>query len=627
MNGIVEIVSQLKSINSIFLESPNTYYIPEFQRKFVWGDEEINQLLEDFSEDTDNFTIDSNQLEGYLLGNIVLIEDSTSSNRKIVVDGQQRLTTLTLIAKAVHTIIKEKVEESSDEERNKWYSRLGDIQKGFIIQDDIGEIKGFRIEHASSLTFGNYYKKLIQDESISEEDILNEEDRNIDTVYNISYEFIKSLDDRQLLKFIAFFRTKVKIIVTIAPNESKAFQLFETLNDRGRSLEPMDLIKNTFLKKLTEEGTREDQIRRFSEDWSEVLENLQLSSKRKITSSTFLKHFLIAYEGVNVKTNELFDYFKKNTDTFGSKNILEFVSQMNKTSRIYRDIAKGEYDSYDNSPVIKIIMKLFKIKQFYPIFILFYNEDKEIKERILQSIMKFGASVIFSDTNTNAIERVMPELISEYWENQKEDKVKAIEILIESVNKYTREKAAQAQVTVKSKNYANRSGNVDKKAENLLKFIEFYFHDNPTVMNYPRDKKPTVEHILSKKIDLDKYDFDILGFEDSEDFRVNINRIGNLTLLYDSNNSSLGNKPFSEKIDTYRDSSFIITSIIAKPHKTHIKNGIDTRRSEVINEFENQYEPVNENWTKELIERRSEDIANLIYNILVNNKNSAMNFF
>jgi len=96
-----------------------------------------------------------------------------------------------------------------------------------------------------------------------------------DTIYKTSYEFIQGLDDKQLKKFIIYYRDKIKLIETIAPTEAKAFQLFEILNDRGRSLEPMDLIKNGFLRTLTMEGKPEVKIDEFNSDWRETMDNLQ----------------------------------------------------------------------------------------------------------------------------------------------------------------------------------------------------------------------------------------------------------------------------------------------------------------------------------------------------------------
>ena len=78
-----EIVSQMKKISEMLIAAKTTYNIPNYQREFVWNRKEVEQLLKDLSDDSKGFTIDSSNLEGYLLGNIVLIGDE---NKVDVVD-------------------------------------------------------------------------------------------------------------------------------------------------------------------------------------------------------------------------------------------------------------------------------------------------------------------------------------------------------------------------------------------------------------------------------------------------------------------------------------------------------------------------------------------------------------
>lgn len=80
-----------------------------------------------------------------------------------------------------------------------------------------------------------------------ENDILTDADKNICAVFDKMYESIdEELNNEQLFHFFAYYKLKIMLIETTAPTEAKAFQLFEILNDRGRSLEPMDLIKIYF---------------------------------------------------------------------------------------------------------------------------------------------------------------------------------------------------------------------------------------------------------------------------------------------------------------------------------------------------------------------------------------------
>ena len=100
---MAKITSEMQPLSQVLVRSSNQFLIPDFQRAFVWTDEEANNLINDFLEDTDNLSVDINLLPGYLLGNIVLINNE-DENTVDVVDGQQRLTTLTLLFKAIFII-------------------------------------------------------------------------------------------------------------------------------------------------------------------------------------------------------------------------------------------------------------------------------------------------------------------------------------------------------------------------------------------------------------------------------------------------------------------------------------------------------------------------------------------
>lgn len=617
MQSNKEIVSEMENITSVLLDNAIAYYIPEFQRNFVWGNDEISQLINDFNEDTEEFSVDTNDLEGYLLGNIVLIDQG---KKKIVVDGQQRLTTLSLFAKAIYVVLNEHITDAAATQDMKkmqiWSKRLGEIEKGFYILDDADIVQGLKIQHDPSLAFGSYYKKLISDENDSS-DIIKEEDVNVDIVYSKIYEFLKELSDDQLQKFIQYYKTKVKLIVTSAPTEAKAFQLFEILNDRGRSLEPMDLIKNSFLKVLSIEGKSHLQITDFNKDWQEMMSNLQLSSKRKIGSSTFLKQFVIAFRGDNKKADQLFDYFKNVDNGFDGNTILKFVENMNKVSRVYHEIELGNYSAFLNDQNMEILFKLLGIKQFHPLLMVFYAEDKEKKEKVLDSITRLGAAVLFSYTQTNYIEKILPSIIKTYWKTKEKDEEAAFKNLIDELENNIKTLAPIMKANLTSRNFVGKNGEVHSKALMMLKFVELYFNQNTKVLTVPKGKKITVEHILSRNLDMADINIADLGFKDEAEKKENIHRFGNLTLLYNTDNASVGNGKYIDKTVAYKVSDFIMTSTLIEPLQTSVKNGMDTRLFAYINKFEKQYSGSNGLWTKEFIDSRSNDLSELMERIVL----------
>lgn len=615
MAKVQEIVSEMKTIHDLLIKDSTTYFIPYFQRDFVWNKEDVDQLFNDLLSDTENFTMDSDDLEGYLLGNIVLIDDP-NKNQKQVIDGQQRLTTLTLIAKALFDVINDKINDTQGQEKNSWIQRLADLGKAFSVMDDDIEFKSLKILHDPGLGFGGYYRKLITDKA-TDEDLFKDADYNIKEIYTTSYDFIHELGDKELKKFIIYYRDKIKLIETTAPTEAKAFQLFEILNARGRSLEPMDLIKNSFLRTLNMDGKPDNIIDDFNNEWRETMENLQLKKNKSLSSTVFLRQYILAEKGENIYANKLFDYFKK-PGRFDSEEILKFVKGMKKASKVYANIEAGVYEDYNDDRNMYVLHKLLGIKQFHPVLLLFYDEEDNKKTKVLDALTRLGAAIVFSYNQTNLIEKMLPDLISSYINKRKKDSEQAFKQLMDNLDKEIENYAGIAKTVLVERNHVGKNGGVSTKAGTILKFIEFYFNQNNYIRSVPAGKKLTSEHILSKLLDLDsaKITNQDLGFESDKQKAEYMHRIGNLTLLYNTDNSAVGNSIFADKLEIYKKSQFIITSTIVEPLVTPVKNGQDTAFYNLINQNEKNYKSVNGQWTKELIEERSRDIATLVYRVL-----------
>lgn len=593
----------MKALTEVLLTGNKVYHIPEFQREFVWGREEVEELFNDFSEDTEAFTKSNEDLQGYLLGNIVLIENG--NNRYLVIDGQQRLTTITLLFKALYQRINSIINTSEGQDRDRWLRKIGQLNAGYQINDDEDNFKGLRITHDEGLTFGEYYRALIRDNVTDESEKNTSSDQNIAEVFDTLTDKLSELNQTQLGKFIAYIKTKVKLIVTIAPSEGKAFQLFEVLNDRGRSLEPMDLVKNTFLKQLRLDGFSEEDTKEFNRNWSDFISNLTISSKKKISSSNFMKHFITGTYGENVRQDKLFDFFKKDNKLSGTE-ILQLAQKLKKYSKIYTSIEKNAMDNQflqDNSNMF-ILFKLLRIKQLHPLLMRFYDSDESTKEFVTDICVKYGAVVVFSLTQTNTIEKELPTIISKI---DGRDAPKEKDILTEIVRKQISNYSEILFNVISVNNFANSNGKPLNKSIDILKFIELYYNKNNLVLN--PSKKITREHILANKTNIQ--DYAQYGFIDAEDFSRYINRMGNLTLLYPDENTAAGINPVNVKKNIYENSDFVISRTMVRPEITAIRNGAETQRLVELNQLEPQYD-MTSFWTKKQIEERGKNLANLL---------------
>ncbi|WP_307865227.1 HNH endonuclease family protein [Bacillus sp. WL1] len=268
-----------------------------------------------------------------------------------------------------------------------------------------------------------------------------------------------------------------------------------------------------------------------------------------------------------------------------------------------------------------IIFKLFNIKQLHSLLIPFYQADQKAKEQVLDLGVRLGASVLFTFTQMNFIESILPTILQEYYSGFEQGKgidiaYKALDV---EASKIILSKSTDIKQILPLKKLENANGALSNKASVILKFIELYFHNNSAVVTIPKKQRITVEHILSKEVSFDK-DISDAGFLSVEDFNNHKNLIGNLTLLFNNENASAGNKKFEDKIKLYSDQDFIITQSIAKDLISTTKGGKNTKFVNLVNEKETKYVPNPKgHFDKDAIKDRSSKMADLIYDLV--NKN------
>lgn len=618
-----KIDSRHKNISEILVNSKYAFKIPEFQREFVWGKNEIKELLEDFMEDSDNFERETNELSGYLLGNIVLI--GTNQDMEVI-DGQQRLTTITIIFKALQTYANQKFNERT-QFHSTWSNYSSTLPKAYSLVSDFGDFLGLKIQHDPSLSFGDFYARLMRDEISDDYKIENNSDQNIKLIYDYVLNFIESenLSERQIIRFINYLNTNVYLIMTIAPSEGKAFQLFEVLNDRGRSLEPLDLIKNLALKTIVSESA--DVLKsEFLANWKDFSQNLEYpltkdKRRNKVSASKFLSNYFLAVYGKNIKKNNLLKHFKTQLKNWNSNDLVDFSKELAVISNIYSKLEVQEYSFFSkkNESLLMILYEILGVEQSKTMLIPFYKLTNELdKEKIIDAIIRYVTSVLFSFNQTNVIESFIPQMIKHYHNFDKENGTitHTLNFINDEINKFVPE----IQTSLPSRKFENKNGSTSNKAILLYRLLEGYFCERVEAIYKDKSKKYSIEHIVSQKINISSYRE--LNFEDEEEFLQYKNKIGNLTLIYSSDNSSLGNKAFVNKIPHYKnDVTFYLTKKLATDLKTEVKNGQDTKLINKINSYVTtpNLKEHETHFTKDLIENRSNEITKIVIDLIQNN--------
>ena len=611
-----KIDSRHQNISELIFNSKQPFFIPEFQREFVWDQKDIKELLIDFMEDSEDFEKETSALSGYLLGNIVLI---ANNDHMTVIDGQQRLTTITIIFKALQSYAKNKTKELS-EYKDKWSNLSSNLPKGYSMTNDLGEFVKLKIKHDTSLPFGDFYRRLMQNQLNEDYIITNNSDKNIREIYDYVFEFIEenNLSEKQIIRFINYLMYNVYLIMTTAPSESKAFQLFEVLNDRGRALEPLDLIKNLALQSIVKDGD-ESIKNEFLKNWKRFSLNLEYpfqkdNRRKKISSSKFLTNYLLAMYGENVKKNNLLDFFKKKLKEWNSNNIVDFSKDLANISDIFAKLEVHDYVAFTNKHqyLMTTIYEVISVEQAKVMLMPFYLLDNESdKKSILDAVIRYVTTILFSFNQTNTIESFIPKMIKKYYEN------KNVKATVELINNEIKLFIDDIHTNLPSKKLENKNGIHSPKAILLYRLIEGLIIKNGNAISKSLSKHLTIEHILSQKINIDNYSE--IGFLDEEEFAQYKNRIGNLTLINNTDNSSMGNKKFIEKLPHYRDDvEFLLTKKLATNLETNVKNGQDTKLVNMINSYITTPKLAkNEiHYTKKMIDIRSNEITNLIMDFI-----------
>lgn len=235
----MELNAETRSVNEIFSPSKK-YVVPRFQREYSWTQEEIDEFWEDIVQQI-SLKAGKPKHDEYFIGCIVLVGEDTKPEY-LIVDGQQRLTTLTLLLRCIVSRLEslgdgaaaqalyKNVIEGTDNDGNKYFKLVNESPKPFF-QNELQAIKPEKVSKAST----------------EEEKTLQEAfDKFARRTSSYRLGSLSELDSIKLLR--EQILNHLKFILVTAKSEDDAYTIFETLNARGLSLTSVDLIKNWIFK-------------------------------------------------------------------------------------------------------------------------------------------------------------------------------------------------------------------------------------------------------------------------------------------------------------------------------------------------------------------------------------------
>ncbi|MBU3090189.1 DUF262 domain-containing HNH endonuclease family protein [Clostridium gasigenes] len=553
-------------------------YIPRYQRDYSWGKEEIteflNDILSEISINNEKELISSE----YFFGTILLAGSFNESGRNIeVIDGQQRITTMTIflsaLAKNFYTI------------GNK---KLGNLVWVYIMkEDDNGE----HYKILKNDTTNHYFEYLIQMKEVCNIIPIDEEQEKIKEAYEY---FINILKEDKLIKRLKEVNKNVKLdnieyldilkvirdqllnsnIICISTKDKKsANSIFEILNAKGKKLESIDLIKNSIFNYLdTIEPT--DHANNI---WKNI-KNKLVSRKERVEFSTFFRHYWISKYN-KVKDDQLYREFTK---TIKKENYKEFLEELEKMADLYIKIICPLAEDYENKKQymyilesLKYLNDYFNIKQIRVLLLALF--EARINREILTN-KKFKEILVYlhgfhftynalCTKRSNALEGKYSRFAIKL--NKAKDKQAANKIIDELKENLdatfpSYEEFEQEFIKLEFSKQKNKYNMLSKYALNNIE--KHYSRLDTSPIN------GSIEHILGEDV--------------NRPYTLNI---GNIILLEENLNNKAEDKDIIEKINIYEESSY----------KYVLKFREDNKHVRV--------------WNEEIIRHRAKQMAKLYY--------------
>ncbi|MGO5461737.1 DUF262 domain-containing protein [Lactobacillus amylovorus] len=517
-----------------FLGSGKTIFeIPVFQRNYEWGEEQCRQLFRDLinaiKESRDHF-----------LGAIVYVSETGNNMSHIyrIIDGQQRLTSLTLLLKALADVDKRDSEEIQEEYLTNKYLNENNHLKLKPVEHDL---EAFNAVMSDNIQYENP-SKIIEN-------------------YNLFKDLIKEsdMDTHDIYMGINHF-TLVYIELNDNNNENPQV-IFESLNSTGVSLSSSDLVRNFLLMKL-ESASQTELYKRY---WVKIekLFNTNIFTE-------FIRHYLIMKTHKLVKKDKVYDAYKEYY--YHNKLDSEAALQDLYKFAIYYDQLLNSSTNIKEFNKVLDQLNILGSKVIFPYFMLLLNlyDEGQINSDYVVELANTWESLLFRiricHMGTNRLNKIVISLC---------DIQKETNSLSQSMYKFTKATFPDDKV------FATNLMHLDiyNQRKHLAKLALMAVEENRTKETIEFDDAQ-IEHIMPQHLNAAWR----LQVEHAD--RVNEqlgNTIGNLTLT--KYNQEMGNKPFAEKKKIYSESNISLTREIGDNYDSWNEDTIVERSKELIGEL------------------------------------------
>lgn len=430
-------LTELKSLFDIFNRNIE-FVIPDYQRGYSWGPRQRNDLWEDIANITSG--------RSHYTGMFTFCVDKDNKNILYVVDGQQRMTTLIIL---INELLK-RIELSVDD-----YTTVDECIKKYLYTIPLNGLLSsckYRFQYANGDSSNVFFRKNILGLDITEEDIPNTLYTN--NLQAAQQEFAKKIEDKPQYYLRDLFKKvteQLKFHEYVINDESDVHVTFETMNNRGKGLSTLELLKNRLIYLTTLYSDEElDNISALSLRatiniaWKGIYQYLGKSVSKVFNDDLFLKDHWIMYFRYDRKTAMVFKddllsrYFTSSrvyTKELKPKEIENYVFSLQKSIKVWFNInCPNESEIAENEKIWLTRLNRVGIGSFRPLIMAAYLQNNGNIELLLKACERFRFLISsMTERRSNTADNEFYKLAQQYYSSQDPK----ICNLVDSVNRQT----------------------------------------------------------------------------------------------------------------------------------------------------------------------------------------------
>lgn len=535
-----------RELLSVFGDPTIRFVVPVYQRSYAWEREHWERLWQDIMAIAK--TPDGQHFTGSIVWVARIQGPGENSDGNILVDGQQRLTTLSLIILAYAEFAKNHDNKSANGTELP-------VSHEEILEDKYILSRSRKGEQRYKLTLSDTDRETFRalgESLVSPHTPIPDTDSGLVRALDYFRAKIAAMPDQSVL-WQGLQRLNI-VNVTLNPQTDNPQLVFESMNATGKRLDDADLIRNYILL-----GLLIDQQNEFYTNYWRQIEITLGTDANSGVFDQFIFHYLTLNKAPTIiNQSDIYQIFKDYKDLCGL-NTEDLLREMLYYAKIYANITvDGREEDYEAREIFNTI-NILRASPFIPLIMLFYaqrekNPDKFTRDEFIKALKIIETYLVYRalcDRSSNSFSKFVPSLLARFRDAFDTDDFEVARHLLASFEDErgtAREFPSPDQVmeSLENKNFYNLSVNRKKF---FMEKIENSFHPknklNIFYGNY------TVEHIMPQTIDPHSEWAQMLGDNYENLYGDYLHLLGNLTVT--AYNSELGNLSFAHKKTKYLD--------------------------------------------------------------------------